>query len=272
MAAFDYDPDARRPPRPGEVSMKPGSRLAALFFLAAATAAGQTVDEIVAKNLEARGGAARLKATRSARMSGTMTMGPGMEAGFVFEFLKPGRIRQEFTVQGLTGITAFDGKAGWQVMPFGGKADPEPLPAEDLKEIAEQAENLDGDLSDWREKGSRVELLGRETAEGTDAWKLRITLKTGTVKTVWLDAATYLEFRGISRRQIEGKDVEIVTTLRDYRDVSGLKVPFFLESRTTGQTTGQAVLFRTVEFDVPIDPARFRMPAARPAGALPPLR
>ena len=246
--------------------MRLGVSLCAVLLLGAAAAAGQSVDEIVAKNLEARGGAARLKGTRSARMSGTMTMGPGMEARFVFEFLKPRRIRQEFTVQGVTGVTAFDGKSGWQVMPFGGNPDPEPLPAEDLKEIEEQAENLDGDLSDWKEKGSRVELLGRETVDGTEAWKLRVTLGNGTEKTVWLDAATYLEFRSVSRRMIEGKDAEIVTTLRDYRDVSGLKVPFFMESRTRGQSTGQAVLFRSVEFDVPIDASRFRMPAARPAG------
>jgi len=250
--------------------MKPGVTLCAVLLLGAASAASQTVDEIVAKNLEARGGAERLKGTRSARMTGTMSMGSGMEAGLVFEFLKPGRIRQEFTVQGLTGITAFDGRTGWQVMPFAGKPDPEPLPLEDLKELEEQAENLDGDLADWKEKGSRVELLGRETVDGTEAWKLRITLKSGTEKTVWLDAATFLEVRGISRRKIEGKDVEIVTTLRDYRDVSGIKVPFFMESRPKGQPSGQAVVFRTVEFDVPIDAARFRMPAARPTGTPPP--
>ena len=250
--------------------MKPGVTLCAVLFLGAASAASQTVDEIVAKNLAARGGAERLKGTRSARMTGTLSMGAGKDAEFVFEFLKPRMIRQEFTVQGLTGITAFDGRTGWQVMPFGGKSDPEPLPLDDLKELEEQAENLDGDLVDWKAKESRVELLGRETVDGTEAWKLRITLKSGTEKTVWLDAATFLELRGISRRKIDGKDVETVTTLRDYRDVSGIKVPFFMESRANGQASGQAVVFLTVEFDVPIDAARFRMPVARPAGTPPP--
>ena len=250
--------------------MKLGVTICAVLFLGASAAAGQTVDEIVGRNLEARGGARRLQGVRSARMTGTMSMGPGMEAGVVFEFLKPRRVRQEFTVQGLTAVTAYDGRSGWQVMPFGGKPDPEPLPAEDLKEIEEQADNLDGDLAEWKEKGSRVELVGREALEGTDAWKLRITLKNGTEKTVWLDAATYLEFRGISHRKIEGKDAEIVTALRDYRDVAGLKVPFSIESRPKGLATGQTVVFRSVEFDVPIDEARFRMPAPRPAGAPPP--
>lgn len=245
--------------------MKPGTIGVAVLVLAAATAAGQSLDEILAKNLKARGGAARVKGIRSGRMTGTLSMGAGMQADLVFEFQKPGKVRQEFTVQGVTGVTAYDGSTGWQVMPFGGTSDPEPLSPEDLKEIVEQAENLDGDLVDWKAKGSRVELIGREAADGTDAWKLRITLKSGTEKTVWLDATTFLEIRGESRRHVEGKVIEIVTKLGDYREVSGVKVPFVIQSRPKGASDGQTAVFRSVELDVPVDPARFRRPAAAPS-------
>ncbi len=227
-------------------------------------ASAETVDEVVAKYAKARGGMEKIKAVQSARMTGTMTMGQGMEAAMVIEFKRPKMVRQEFTLQGMTGVTAYDGKTGWQVMPFMGKKEPEPMSADDLKEMEEQAD-VEGDLVDWKEKGNKVELLGKEKIEGTDAWKLRVTLKNGTVKTEWLDADSSLEIREEAKRKIQGNDVEFVTTLGDYKEVSGLMVPFSFESKAKGGTGGQTVTFKTVEFNIPIDAARFKMPEPKPA-------
>jgi outer membrane lipoprotein-sorting protein len=239
--------------------------LAALLLAASAAAASaQTLDEIVTKNVEARGGKEKLKAVQSARMTGSMTMGQGMEAALLFEFKRPKMIRQELTVQGLTAVTAYNGTSGWQIMPFMGKKDPEPMSADDLKEMEEQAD-IEGDLVDWKEKGNKVELLGKEKIEGTDAYKLRVTLKNGTVKTEWLDADSFLEIREESRRKIQGNEVEFVTTLGDYKEIGGLLVPFSFDSKAKGSSGGQKVSFKTVEFNVPIDAARFKMPEPKPA-------
>ena len=237
-------------------------------LLAAATAvSAQTLDEIVAKNIEARGGGARLRGIRSVRMAGTMTLGPGREAAVAFEFKRPRKLRQEVTVLGSTAVTVYDGAAGWQVVPFARKNDPEPLSADELKEMEEQSD-IEGDLVDWKEKGSRVELIGREIVDGRDAWKLRITLRTGTTRTAFLDAGTSLEIRGESVRKIQGADVEIVSVLGDYRDVSGVKIPFAIESRVKGATgPGQKVTFTSVELNVPVDDARFARPPAKPVAA-----
>lgn len=244
--------------------MKPRIALLAALLLGTAAASAQTLDEIVARNLEARGGKEKLKAIQSARMTGTMTMGQGMEAAMVIEFRRPKMVRQEFTLQGMTGVTAYDGKIGWQIMPFMGKKDPEPMSADDLKEMEDQAD-IEGDLVDWKEKGSKVELLGKEKVEGTDAWKLRVTLKGGTVKTEWLDADSFLEIREESKRKIQGNEMEFVTTLGDYKEVGGVMVPFSFQSKPKGGTGSQSVTFKTVEFDVPIDAARFKMPEPKPA-------
>lgn len=244
--------------------MKPGIVLAAAFLAAAPAPWAETVEQIVSKNLQARGGLEKLKSIQSVRMSGTLTLGPGTEAGISMEFRRPRMIRTEYTLQGKTAVQAYDGRVAWQVMPFSGKLEPELMTGEDLTSMEEQAD-VEGELVDWKAKGLAVELLGRETVDGVDAWKLRITKKSGASKTMWLDAATFLEAREESERTVQGKPAVWVTTLSDYRDVGGRKVPFVTESRPKEGAGSQKITLKTVEFDVPIDPALFRLPESKPA-------
>jgi outer membrane lipoprotein-sorting protein len=243
--------------------MKARIILAAILLLGTVVASAETLDEIVAKNIEARGGLAKIKSIESARMTGTMTMGQGMEAAMVVEYKRPRMIRQEFTIQGMTGITAYDGKSGWQVMPFMGKKDPEPMSADDLKEMEDESD-IEGDLVGWKEKGSKVELLGKDKVEGTETWKLRVTLKDGTVKTIWLDNDSYLEIQEESKRKIQGNEVEFVTTIGDYKEVDGLMVPFSVVTKPKAGSGSQSITFKTVQFNVPVDAADFRMPEPKP--------
>jgi len=96
----------------------------AVGVLIALPVSAQTVDEIIAKNLQAKGGLQKLKAVQTARMAGTMTVGPGMEAPFVIEFKRPNQMRLDFTLQGMTGTQAYDGKTGWMLMPSAGGKTP----------------------------------------------------------------------------------------------------------------------------------------------------
>ena len=84
--------------------------------------AEETVDEIIAKNIEAKGGKAALDAAEAIRMSGTMAMGGGMEAPFTVETKRPMKMRLEFVFQGMTGVQAYDGEQGWQVIDITGRA------------------------------------------------------------------------------------------------------------------------------------------------------
>ena len=145
----------------------------------------QTADEIIAKNIQARGGADKLKSVQSIRSTATMTMGPGMEAPGVLVQKRGNLARLEFTVQGLTAVQAYDGKNAWQVMPFMGKKDPELMSADEAKEVEEMAD-MDGPMVDYKSKGNQVELLGKEKVEGTDAYKLKVSLKNGDVQTVYI--------------------------------------------------------------------------------------
>jgi outer membrane lipoprotein-sorting protein len=234
----------------------------ALAALAAAPASAQTLDEILAKNATARGGLDKLKAVQTMRLTGTLTVGPGMEAPFVLEQKRPNLMRMEFTLQGMTGIQAFDGKSGWQLMPFSGRKDPEPMPEDQLKQVQEQAD-FDGPLIDAKAKGNTVELVGKEKVEGSDAYKLKLTLKNGDIRYMYLDADSYLEIRSEGKTTIRGTEVEGEGTVGDYKEVAGLMVPHAMESGQKGSPQKMKMTISKVELNVPLDDARFKMPAAK---------
>ena len=230
---------------------------------------GQTVDEIVAKSVEARGGMDKLKAVKSIRSTGKMELGPGMEApGTMFQ-KRPNMVRVEFTVQGLTAVQAYDGKSAWMIMPFTGKKDPEAMTADDTKEMEEDAD-IDGPLVDYKAKGNTVELLGKEKLEGTDAYKLKVTLKNGDVKTIYLDADSYLEIKEEGKRTVRGSEQEFESSLSDYREVEGVMFPFAVESGPKGSQQKQKLTIDKIELNLPAEDSSFKMPAAAPAPAAKP--
>lgn len=235
--------------------------------LPALPATAETVDELIAKNVEARGGLDKLKSVQTMRITGKMTMGPGMEAPVTLELKRPNSVRMEFTFQGMTGVQAWDGKSGWGISPFGGKTDPEPLSPEDAKEAEEQAD-MDGPLVDYKSKGHAVELVGKEKLEGSDAYKLKVTLKNGTVNYSYLDADSYLTIKEESKRTVRGSEVEVESTIGDYKEVGGLLLPHSIQNGAKGKPEKQNIIIEKIELNPPLDDSRFVMPA--PAKAEPP--
>jgi outer membrane lipoprotein-sorting protein len=233
----------------------------ALAVVAAVPVSAQTLDEILAKNLEARGGLEKMKSVQTLRMTGTMTVGPGLEAPFVIEQKRPNLMRMDFTLQGMTGSQAYDGKTGWQLMPFSGRKDPEPIPEDQLKQLEEQAD-FDGPLIDYKSKGNAVELVGKEKVEGSDAWKIKVTLKNGDVRYIYLDADQYLEVRAEGKTTIRGTEMEFESTMGDWKSVDGLMLPFTAESGQKGSPQKMKMTIKEAVLNVPIDDARFKMPAA----------
>jgi hypothetical protein len=162
----------------------------------------------------------------------------------------------------MTGVQAFDGKTGWQLMPFSGRKDPEPMAADDARQVEEQAD-IDGPLIDYKAKGSTVELVGKEKVEGSDAFKLKLTLKNGDVWNLYLDADQFLEIRVETKTQRNGSEVEGESTIGDYKDVGGLMIPHAMESGQKGSPQKMKMTIQKVELNVPLDDSRFKMPKAK---------
>jgi outer membrane lipoprotein-sorting protein len=232
-----------------------------------APALAQTVDEVIAKANEARGGLDKLKAVQSLRMKGKMTMGPGIEAPVTVEMKRPRNARMEFTLQGMTGVQAYDGQQAWGISPMGSRK-PEPMPAEMAKDLDNQSD-IDGPLVDYKAKGHQVELLGKEKVEGSDTYKLRLTKKDGDVEYYFLDAESYLPVRVEGKRTVRGTEIEGEGTLGDYKEAGGFLWPHSIQNGAKGRPEKQTITIEKIEVNPPIDDARFRMPAARPAGAPP---
>lgn len=227
-------------------------------------AAAQTVDEIIAKNIEARGGKDKIDAVQTALITGKLSMGQ-MEAPFTIQWKNPNRIRMEFVVQGMTGVRAYDGTTGWMHMPFMGKANPEKMAEEDAADIAQEADFIAGPLVDYQKKGHQVKLVGKQDVEGTEAYDLELTLKNGDVVHQFIDAESYLTIKEASKRKQGDQEIEIETSVGNYKQVEGLMLPFSLESRAKGAPAGagtQTITVDKYEFGPAIEDGRFAFPAA----------
>jgi hypothetical protein len=235
--------------------------LASLVCLMALNAFGQTAEELVAKNLQAKGGVDKIKAIKSVRMSGNFDAG-GFKATVSQYSKRPDMVREMFTVQGMTQVQAYDGSSGWQISPFGGRKDPELLGEDDVRGLSEDAD-IDGPLVDAQAKGNKIEYLGHDQVDGDDAYKLKVTLKNGDIFYYYLDPDTYIEIQVEKQQFIRGSVRESITMLGSYKPVNGVMYPFFIESgpKNNPDQRGKITVTR-IEANVPIEDSEFKMPAA----------
>ena len=237
--------------------------LVATPCLFAAPARAMTVDELVTRNIQAHGGADRMHAIQSTRMTSKARFGDGdftVEMTFVGVTTRSGSERVEGTWQAITSVDAYDGHDGWRTDPFQGRRDPFRVSADEAKEMAHDVD-LDGPLVDWREKGHRVEYLGTEDIDGTLAHKLRITRKDGDFEYDWLDPDTMLEIRVERHAFIRGAEQVTQSDLSDYEQVAGVWMPFASDSGAKGRPRTSHWRVERVEVNVPVDDALFHFPA-----------
>jgi hypothetical protein len=231
--------------------------------LAAPLATAQTVDDIVRRYVEARGGAAKLRSVESLRFTGTMELGD-VKAPFVLELKRPNRMRTEFVVQGQTGVRAFDGERAWERLPLPGEA-PRPMGQDEAAEARAQADVDLSPLVDAATKGFAVELVGRDRLPGGETWKLVVRGREGPPRTLHVDARTHLVVQTLDVRPVDGKPVEMVTEISDYRPHGGLVLPHRMEVGPRGKPERQVLLIEHVEVNPSLDASRFAMPGKSPA-------
>lgn len=239
--------------------------IALLSCAVTAQAADLTLDEILAKNAEAKGGIDKLRALKSVRFTGKMTLGGGMEAPITLTKKRPEMMRMDFTVQGMTGTQAFDGTTGWMLMPFMGKKEPEPLSADAMKEVKNMAD-FDGPFIDGEKKGYKVELLGKGDVEGTPAYRIKVT-REGEDSVVYVDAESFLEIKTEAKRKVQGQEIEGETTLGNYQEFGGLLFPMSIEMKAKGMPAGQAITLDKVEVNLDLTDDAFKMPARKAEAA-----
>jgi hypothetical protein len=233
---------------------------AAPLLAQAPAAAPPSADEIVGRYVEKVGGIAKIEAVKTLKRSGKFRGGGGFEATFVQLNKRPDFVREEITYQGMTGINAWDGKTGWKIDPFGGKKDPEPLGEDELKDIIEDSV-FDSQLIHYREKGNRIDVAGIEPVEGSDTWKLKVTLKNGDVSEYYIDTEDFVPIKIEYKRMIRGAEQVADVYLGDYKAVDGWYLPHSVEQGRPGSSQRSSIVYQKIEANVPMDDSLFAKPA-----------
>jgi hypothetical protein len=224
-------------------------------------AVAQTADELVSKNVQARGGLEKIKDIKTLRITGNSVTG-GTPIVIVNEYMRPNLIRESFSLAGMTAIQAYDGTSGWQISPFGGRKDPEFLGEDDLRDLQLDSD-FEGPLVDYKAKGNTVEFLGHDTVDGDDALRLKVTLKNGDVVYYYLDPDTYLEIRKETQEFIRGAVKEGFYDLGSYKPVAGVMFPFSITSGSKNNPDGGlTVTVDKIEVNLPLPASDFAVPAA----------
>ena len=226
----------------------------------AGAAFGQTADELVAKNLAAKGGVEKIKAIKTLRQSGKLETSGGFNAKLSEERKAPDMLRESLTIQGMSRIDAYDGTTGWRISPFSGRKDPEVMGEDQLRGFVEDADFY-GPLVDYQTKGNTIEYLGHATVDGDDAYRLKVTLKNGDFIYYFLDPDTCLEIRTEKHEFIRGSVHESVQSYGSYKQVAGVYFPFSLEQGSVQDPSDVKITVEKIEANVDLPDSAFKMPA-----------
>ena len=217
-----------------------------------------TVDDIIAKNLQAKGGAAKWQSMKSVKMTGKMTA-QGTEMPLTVYAMRPNFNRQEITMPAGKAIQAFDGTTAWVVNPMLGIETPQAVPGP-AAELAKNSADFDGALINYKAKGNDIELVGKEQLEGKDVYHLKVTTKGGPVQHYLLDADSGIELRMSAEVELGGGQKQTLTTaMANYKQVDGIMIPHTVTQTAGGRTLLQWTI-TTVEFNAVPDDSIFRLP------------
>lgn len=265
-------------------------------LLTTAQTAKLTAAQVVEKNVAARGGLQAWRNVKTISWAGKLDAGAGdsiersrryaqnqgrlsnsrmehnmagkaedkqVQLPFKYEMKRPRKSRMEIEFAGKTAVQVYDGENGWKMRPFLNRNDVEAFTADELKAESDKSD-LDGYLVDYTAKGTRVEMDGIEKVEGHDAYKLKVTPKSGRVQYVWVDAQSFLDVKiSGSPRRMDGKMHNVAIYQRDFRNVQGLMVPFVLETAVDGYRETHKVTIEKVDVNPALADALFTKPQAK---------
>jgi hypothetical protein len=221
----------------------------------------QTADELVNKNIQAKGGLDKIKAAKTRMAVGKVKGARGRVAVFKQMNMRPDLVRQDLSIQGMTAVQAYDGSVGWQTQPFRGRKDPELMGEDTLRDLL-LAADFDGPLVDYAEKGNKIEYLGHDEVDGDDALRLKVTLKNGDILYYYLDPDTYLEIRKEIQQFVRGSVRERVVDLGSYKPVDGVMYPFSISEGSKNNPDAQVISLEKIEANVALRDSDFALPAS----------
>ena len=245
--------------------MKLTKIIASAFIVMASASASfaQTADEIVAKHIEATGGADKWKALKGMETKNKFNV-QGMDIEMKIVVLVGKAMRSDVAVMGQEIINAVDGETGWSTKPamMGGTGEPEDMTIAEIKEARKQIE-LGGSLLNYKEKGSVIELVGKEKLDGADVYHLKLTEKNGEVANMFLSASTYYTLKTSGKRKVQGQEMDVDVSYSNFKQVEGITFPHTMEVPSPMGGGTMTVETESIKLNPTIDESIFKKPAKK---------
>jgi hypothetical protein len=240
--------------------MKYIKSLLTLFFISAISVNcfSQTVDDIINKNIVALGGLDKIMSIKTLKFTGSFAV-MGADIPVIMTIKRQDKIKLDMTFQGMAMARCYDGSAGWVINPFSGKNEAQKMPAEQTKEMKDYAE-FEGQLVNYKDKGSKVELMGKESLEGTDTYKIKLTDKDGDVTTYFLDNSSYLVIKESMKQKVKEKEITRDVYTGNYQAVEGVMFPMSIEIVSNIEQDSEKGTWTKVELNIDVDDSIFKMP------------
>lgn len=219
----------------------------------------ETAESVLNRSVEAAGGKEKYNEMKTMKIDIKLTV-MGMELPMKMFTKDKVKMRMEMSIMGQNMITVVTDKSGW-ISQNGAISD---IPADQLEgarqQFKTQGGGMNSDLMNWKEMGYSLELVDEDEVEveGSPAYKIKMT-KEGNETFQYIDKATFLATKISTKADIQGNDMEIEVLMKDYKEVSGLKIPHLMKIKSGGQDMGQAII-ESVKINEPVDDKLFEKP------------
>lgn len=218
-------------------------------------AQAQSLDDILDKHFKAVA-QDKLIAAKTIKVKAKVSQ-MGMDMPLEMNIKKPNKFLVAVDMQGQKMIQAFDGEKGWMIAPWV-STDPQDLAGDQLIQAQQQAD-LEGELYNYKQKGSTAEFAGKVNVDGKDAYRIILNTKDGNSKDYFIDADSYYITKVKAKIDAQGQTMEVEQTLSDFKAFNGITMPTKISSKTPMGTA--VILFEDVKFNENMDDTIFNRPA-----------
>jgi hypothetical protein len=223
-----------------------------------------TAEQIVEKNVAARGGLEAWHRIQTMALTGSVKTvnGSASSVAFVLEYKRPNKTRLEIRADHEQSLRVFDGAAGWKTWTSSRGAPRLKSYSPSELRSARDAPGIGGPLIDHQARAIAVALEGPDEVDGHRAYRLAVTLPSGSTCHLWVDAQTFLDLKYERERGVSGGRTGTVSVLyRDYRSINGLQIPMTTETTAVGNAA-QTMVIDNVTLNPSLSDAHFERPRA----------
>lgn len=227
-----------------------------LLMLCFSAGHSQNLEKIIARHIEARGGAKNWAKIENMKITGRYV---AFSEEKDFRTLKSsnGCLYSEFWMGKFKVTEAFDGKSGWTIDPWHDFSFPRLMNKSEVNALLQKS-TLATPFFHLKQEGIQAQLMENENVDGVDCFVIKLTRSNGFKETWYLRTDNYLEYKCKSQWVDFATPMPAESFYEDFRNINGLVIPFY-EERNYGQRNNIQKI-STIEFNVPFDRQQLQMP------------